>query len=186
MGKYGAVNQHLFIREEEDAMRTKRGRIKTCLIAAVIFVSLLGIVGMAEAEYFTTALSYDYSAETNYAYGQFYNTYAAYYGGAGYNVNSYSYDAYYFNYYAWLYANYAYYEAYYGYSAIPITIGYYAYIYSYYNQYYLYYQYLYNWYAYAYNSPYYIVTAAGYGYIADIYFAYALYYTGLCSFGGWA
>jgi hypothetical protein len=184
IGKYGAVN---YFREEKKAMKTKRGRIKTCLIAVAVCIALLGLVGMAEAGYYSTALAYDYDSESNLAYGQYFNTYAGYYGGAGYNVQSSMYDAFYYNYYAYLYAYYAYVEAYYGYEAIPITIGYYAYVYSYYNQYYLYYQYLYNYYAYEYNSPYYyIVTAAAYGLYADIYAAYAYYYTGLCSFGGWA
>jgi hypothetical protein len=178
------------LRRRKDAMRTKRGRIKTCLIAVAIFVSLLGIVSMAEAQYFTTALAYDFLSNYYYTYGQYYTDYAFYLAasqssGSGQYLGA----AYSDWYYAYGYAYDAYLEAYYGYEAIPITIAYYAYLYAYYDYYYRYYAdvYMYDAYVSSGNTRgSYAITAAAYAYYGNYYGSYAAYYEGLCSFGGWA
>jgi hypothetical protein len=180
----------LFIREEK-AMRTKRGRIKTCLIALAVSIALLGIVSMAEAQYFTTALTYNMDSNIYNTIGQYYCDLAFYEGTQSNSsaADTYAYYAYYYWYYADTYAYDAYVEAYYGYEAIPITIAYYAYEYAYYDYYYRYYAYLYAFYAYEANgnqSPVYGIEAAAYAYYSNYYGSYAAYYEGLCSFGGWA
>jgi hypothetical protein len=172
-------------------MRTKRRGIKTCLVVVAVCISLLGIVSMAEAEYFTTALGYDFLSNYYYTYGQYCLDAAWYYLTQG-NGNAAATElggAYSYWYDAYEYAYDAYVEAYYGYEAIPITIAYYAYIYAYYDYYYRNFAWSYVYYASQTSggtAEGYAFTAAAYAFFANYCGSYAAYYEGLCSFGGWA
>jgi hypothetical protein len=167
-------------------MKTKRGRIKTCLIAVVVFVSLLGIVGMAEAQPFWSAFMDDWVSNSYYSNGQYWFDYALYVTMYGYSGQAYDYYAYaYFNNSLWeAYDAFTY--AYEGYQANSTSTNYYAYYYSYYYYYYRCYEMLYTYYCYALNNLGYANTAAYFGYQAEWYGAYANYYVGLACKGGTA
>jgi hypothetical protein len=104
-------------------MRTKRGGIKTCLVVVAVFISLFGIVSMAEAGYFGTA-------EVNLFASAYLSALAMNFGNYGlYLAGWFDVDTSILVYYAYIYMGYAkerastaynnaYYGAYYNYNGL--------------------------------------------------------------------
>jgi len=75
-------------------MRTKRRGIKTCLVVVAVFISLLGIVSMADAGNFANALANLSLSSSNNAMAHYMGIYSLWLGYMGWNGDAYVYYSY--------------------------------------------------------------------------------------------
>jgi hypothetical protein len=111
-------------------MRTKRRGIKTCLVVVAVFISLLGIVSMAEAGDFYAALINLFNSSQNMSVAIYYGLNALYLSTENLNGSAFIYEAYVFMNNAASYSSTATSYAYAGYLANPTSWNSYAYQYT--------------------------------------------------------
>jgi hypothetical protein len=165
-------------------MRTKKRGIKTCLVVVAVFISLLGIVSMAEAGDFANALLNLYNSSSNSAAALYFGMIALYMSNYDVDAQAYAYQAYSYMYTAASYSSTATNYAYSGYLANSTQWNYYAYQYTKSDRDYKQYarNSLYN--AYYYNDLSYAPGAISNTFYADFYNGLALYFVGVACNGG--